>query len=72
MRGGWDFHGDSGTHSSTGPAGTNRSTTVTNNGGTYHRTTTASNGDYNRTTNGGYNTFERKFQSQQQHVNRVR
>lgn len=59
--GGWDFHGDTGTHSSTGPAGTNRSTTVTNNGDSYHRTTTASNGDYNRTTNGGYNTSTGNF-----------
>jgi len=54
--GGWDFHGDTGTHSSTGPMGTNRTTTVNQgaNGG-YNRTTTANNGDYNRTTNGGYN-----------------
>ena len=58
--GGFDMHGEAGgsrpptaTHSSTGPAGTNRTTTVNNNGNGYNRTTTATNGNYNRTTNGG-------------------
>ena len=59
--GGFDMHGDGGTyhppqtatHSSTGPAGTNRTTTATNTGNGYNRTTTATNGDYNRTTTGG-------------------
>ncbi|MBV9332776.1 MAG: hypothetical protein JO146_02090 [Candidatus Eremiobacteraeota bacterium] len=62
--GGFDMHAEApaarppGTynHSSTGPYGTNRNTTVnkTNNG--YNRTTTANNGNYNRTTTGGANT----------------
>jgi hypothetical protein len=59
--GGFDMHGDGGTyhppqtatHSSTGPAGTNRTTTATSTGNGYNRTTTATNGDYNRTTTGG-------------------
>ena len=56
---GFDFHGESGarpqtaTHTSTGPYGTNRSTTVNNTGSGYNRTTTATNGNYSRTTNGG-------------------
>jgi hypothetical protein len=58
-RGGFDFHGDAGgyhppqsfSHSSTGPAGTNRTTTATNNGNGYNRSTTASNGNYNRNVN---------------------
>lgn len=61
--GGFDFHGDASSahpqtynHSSTGPAGTNRSTTVNNTGNGYNRTTTANNGNYNRTTYGGANT----------------
>lgn len=63
-RGGFDFHGErassshpqSATHSSTGPAGTNRTTTVNQSGNGYNRTTTATNGNYNRTTSGGANT----------------
>src|SRR5579863_8452735 len=58
--GGFDLHGESGaahpqsaSHSSTGPYGTNRSTTVNNTGNGYNRSTTATNGNYNRTTNGG-------------------
>jgi hypothetical protein len=60
--GGFDFHGESGggshppqtyNHSSTGPYGTNRTTTATSNGNGYNRTTTATNGNYSRTTNGG-------------------
>jgi hypothetical protein len=51
--GGFDMHGDSATHSSTGPAGTSRTTTATNTGNGYNRTTTASNGNYNRTSSGG-------------------
>jgi hypothetical protein len=57
--GGFDLHSESGsrpqtaTHSSTGPYGTNRATTVNNTGNGYNRTTTATNGNYNRTTNGG-------------------
>ena len=46
----------SATHSSTGPYGTNRTTTVNNTGNGYNRTTSASNGDYNRTSYGGANT----------------
>jgi hypothetical protein len=61
--GGFDMHGEgaparapqSASHSSTGPYGTNRSTTVNNTGNGYHRTTTATNGNYNRTTQGGAN-----------------
>lgn len=53
--GGFDFHNDTGTqsHSSTGPAGTSRTTSVSNTGGSYNRTTTANNGNYSRTTNAG-------------------
>ena len=51
-RGGFDMSGDTATHSSTGPAGTSRSTTATNTGTGYNRTTTASNGNYNRTSSG--------------------
>jgi hypothetical protein len=62
--GGFDFHGDSAparapqsnTRSSTGPYGTNRSTTVNKTANGYNRTTQASNGNYNRTTTGGANT----------------
>ena len=52
--GGFDMHND-GTysHSSTGPAGTDRTTTATNTGNGYSRTTNASNGNYNRTSSGG-------------------
>ncbi len=61
--GGFDMHGEgaparapqSASHSSTGPYGTNRSTTVNSSGNGYNRTTTASNGNYNRTTSGGAN-----------------
>jgi hypothetical protein len=58
--GGFDFHGEGrpqGTYSrsSTGPAGTNRTTTVNNNGNAYNRTTTANNGTYSRTSYGGAN-----------------
>jgi hypothetical protein len=56
--GGFDFHGDTGghppqsySHSSTGPAGTSRTTTASDAGGSYNRSTTASNGNYNRTSN---------------------
>jgi hypothetical protein len=59
--GGFDMRGDGGTyhppqtatHSSTGPYGTNRTTTATDTGDGYNRTTTATNGNYNRTTSGG-------------------
>jgi hypothetical protein len=58
--GGFDLHGESGgshpqsySHSSTGPHGTNRTTTGTNTGSGYNRTTTATNGNYNRTSSGG-------------------
>lgn len=52
--GGFDFHGESGgSHSSTGPAGTSRTTTATNTGNGYNRTTTATNGNYSRTSSGG-------------------
>jgi hypothetical protein len=58
--GGFDFHGDSGAahppqtvnHSSTGPAGTSRTTTATNTGNGYNRSTTANNGGYSRTSTG--------------------
>lgn len=62
--GGFDLHNDApssihppqgGTHSSTGPYGTNRTTTVSNTGGGYDRTTTAQNGSYNRTSSGSAN-----------------
>jgi hypothetical protein len=58
--GGFDFRGEQGashpqslSHSSTGPSGTNRTTTATNTGNGYNRTTTATNGNYNRTSSGG-------------------
>jgi hypothetical protein len=51
--GGFDMHGDTASHSSTGPAGTSRTTTATNTGNGYNRTTTANNGNYNRTSSGG-------------------
>jgi hypothetical protein len=52
--GGFDMHGDgSASHSSTGPAGTSRTTTATDTGNGYSRTTNASNGNYNRTSSGG-------------------
>ncbi|MBV8196552.1 MAG: hypothetical protein JO263_00320 [Candidatus Eremiobacteraeota bacterium] len=62
--GGFDFHGDgagaahpqTATHSSTGPYGTNRTTTVNQTSNGYNRTTTANNGNYNRTSYGGANT----------------
>ncbi len=60
--GGFDFHGDAASHpptashSSTGPAGTNRTTTATNTGNGYSRQTTASNGNYNRTSGGSANS----------------
>lgn len=62
--GGFDFHGESGaarppqsaSHSSTGPYGTSRSTTVNNTGNGYNRTTTATNGSYSRTSSGGANS----------------
>ena len=43
-------------HSSTGPAGTNRTTTATSTNNGYSRSTTATNGNYNRTSYGGANT----------------
>lgn len=61
--GGFDFHSEgaahapqSYSHSSTGPAGTNRTTTAANTGNGYNRTTTANNGNYNRTSTGGANS----------------
>jgi hypothetical protein len=58
--GGFDFHGEAGgshpqtaSHSSTGPQGTNRTTTVNDTGNGYNRTTTATNGGYSRTSSGG-------------------
>lgn len=58
--GGFDLHGEAGArtpqtyqHSSTGPYGTNRSTTVHDTGNGYNRTTTATNGNYSRTSGGG-------------------
>ena len=57
--GGFDFHNDAAaahpqgfSHSSTGPAGTSRSTNVSNTAGNYNRNTTASNGNYNRQSGG--------------------
>jgi hypothetical protein len=69
MRGGFDFHNDGGafhppeggTHSSTGPYGTNRTTTYHDTSNGYNRTTTASNGDYSRTSSGGYNSSNGNF-----------
>jgi hypothetical protein len=62
--GGFDFHGESRAgarpqsynHSSTGPMGTNRTTTATNGANGYNRTTTATNGNYSRTSSGGANS----------------
>ena len=56
-RGGFDFHNDrlhpqSFNHSSTGPAGTSRTTTATNTGSGYERSTTATNGNYSRSSDG--------------------
>jgi hypothetical protein len=58
--GGFDFHNDgaasrppSGTHSSTGPAGTQRTTNYNTGANGYSRQTTATNGQYSRTS-GGY------------------
>ena len=52
--GGFDMHSDgSASHSSTGPYGTSRTTTATNTGNGYNRTTTATNGNYSRTSSGG-------------------
>jgi hypothetical protein len=63
--GGFDFHGDTGgsqsfSHSSTGPAGTSRTTNGSYGNGSFDRNTTASNGGYNRSSsgsggNGSYN-----------------
>ena len=56
--GGFDMHGDApATHSSTGPAGTSRTTTVSNGAGGYSRNTTATNANYNysRTSGGATN-----------------
>ena len=59
--GGFDMHGEgahppqSVDHSSTGPAGTTRTTTGSYGGGSYNRTTTANNGNANRTSSGSYN-----------------
>lgn len=60
-RGGFDLHADSphptgGTHSSTGPAGTSRTTTVNQSANGYNRSTTATNGNYSRTSGGSGNT----------------
>jgi hypothetical protein len=61
--GGFDFHGDASTahpqsysHSSTGPAGTSRTTNATNTGNGYSRSTSATNGNYSRTSGGSANT----------------
>jgi hypothetical protein len=59
--GGWDFHGDSATRSASGPNGANHSTTVTNTGNGYHRSSTTSADGYNRSSNGGYNTSTGNF-----------
>jgi hypothetical protein len=67
--GGFDFHNDGGSykagqggsHSSTGPYGTNRTTTVNNTGNGYNRSTTATNGGYSRTSSGGYNSSSGNF-----------
>ncbi len=60
--GGFDFHNDAAagrpqsySRSSTGPAGTNRTTTATNTGNGYSRNTTATNGNYSRTSGGSAN-----------------
>jgi hypothetical protein len=61
--GGFDFHNDAAgahpqsySHSSTGAYGTTRTTTATNTGSGYNRTTTASNGTYSRTSSGAANS----------------
>jgi hypothetical protein len=63
--GGFDFHNDgaasrppSGTHSSTGPYGTQRTTNYSTGTNGYSRNTTATNGNYTRTSggSGNYNT----------------
>jgi hypothetical protein len=54
--GGFDMHSDAptgGTHSSTGPAGTSRTTTYGSSGDSAGRTTTATNGSYSKTTSAG-------------------
>ncbi|MBV8637449.1 MAG: hypothetical protein JO322_05140 [Candidatus Eremiobacteraeota bacterium] len=61
--GGFDMHGEapaahspgSYSHSSTGPAGTNRTTNVNGAPGDYNRTTTSTNGNYNHTGTGSMN-----------------
>ncbi len=56
--GGFDFHGEDGggfSHSSTGPAGTSRTTTASEGGGGATRTTTATNGDATRQSTGSVN-----------------
>ncbi len=56
-RGGFDMHNEgSYSHSSTGPAGTSRTTTATNTGSGYNRSTTATNGDASRTSTGSANS----------------
>lgn len=60
FHGGFDFHNDavgghlpqSFSHSSTGPAGTSRTSSFSNTGGGYSRSTSASNGSYSRTSAG--------------------
>jgi hypothetical protein len=66
--GGFDLHNDAANahpqtynHSSTGPAGTNRTTTATNTGNGYNRTTTATNGNASRTSSGSYNANTGNF-----------
>ncbi len=63
-RGGFDMHSEapatrsnpgSYSHSSTGPAGTNRTTNANGSPGDYSRTTTSNNGDYNHTGTGTVN-----------------
>lgn len=52
-RGGFDMHTDAPmSHTSTGPRGTTRTTTVTGGAGDYSRNTTANNGTYSRTSGG--------------------
>ena len=53
--GGFDMHNDapwSGSHSSTGPAGTTRHTSYSNTGSGYNRSTTSQNGNASRTSTG--------------------
>lgn len=62
--GGFDFHNDGAAahppqtvnHSSTGPAGTSRTTTGSYGNGSYNRNTTATNGGYSRTSGGSANS----------------